>query len=128
MRPAPDIREPLKIEWENEYPTLDDLTLHGGVPGLKYRLTHVANMARAQSEGWKLTQGYPVFVLKGWAGIASAQLMVRGKPIPGADPYNGVRPYFIDKRLDDETGIDTEPPAPAVEKPPAKSKEASVAA
>jgi len=110
MRTTPEIREPLQVEWEGIYPTLTDLTLHGGVPGCEYRLTHSSNTAKAQADGWKLTQGYPVFVLKGWRGIASAQLMVRGSPIPGADPYNGVREFFIDRRLDAETGIDQPEP------------------
>lgn len=121
MRPAPDLREPLQIEWENQYPTLSDLTLHGGIPGCTYRLCHTANLAKAQSEGWKLAHNYPVFVLRGPRGVASAQLMVRGKPIPGANPMNGTRPFVIDLRLDSETGIDQPAPTPKAGKQEAAS-------
>lgn len=104
-RPAPDHREPIQVEWHGAYPTLSAITLAGGVPGLRYHLVHSANTGQAQSLGWKLVAGMPVFIVHGPKGIASAMLLCDGDPIPGASALGSKRPYDIDPRLDRETGL-----------------------
>ncbi len=94
--------------FEGRYPDLPELVQFGGKPGLEYALIAGQNIARFQGLGWQLVRGLGAYLVRGPGGEASANLMCLGQPIPGANPANGIRPYWIDPTLDKLTGLTPE--------------------
>lgn len=105
FRKAPSHIPTLETRYEGRYPSLADLTRQGGIPGYKYYLVHGGLIGHYQALGGDLVAGLPAFEIVGPKGTATAFLMCVGKPIPGANPLNGIREYAIDPNLDEITGL-----------------------
>ena len=108
LRKATDFTPKLETVYDGRFPSLSDMLRQGGLPGVEYFLCNSANIAGYQAQSADLVAGLPAFEIRGPRGVASAFLMCRGNPIPGADPLNGVRRYAIDPQLVGATGLDPE--------------------
>jgi hypothetical protein len=101
------------------YPTLKELLRAGGIEGVEYCLVSANNLKKfgklRDSEGnfWSPIRDLPALSISGPKGTAeSVVLMGRGKPIPGACEFNGIRQYFVDSDLELETGLWADPDHP----------------
>ena len=103
----------------NQYPTLTDLLAKGGIEGVEYCLVHgknlrkFAEMENAASERWSPIRDLPTLTILGPAGrVDSVVLMGRGEPTYGAADYNGIRHYYVDVDVEEDTGIAASPDSP----------------
>jgi hypothetical protein len=88
-----------------EIPTLRQLIKNDGKPGVEYAIVEVANLFRAQSEGWDdLDMRTRAFRLQGPQGTADCKLLGKGKPIPGQQ-MGSVSPLHIDTSVKQKTGL-----------------------
>lgn len=93
-------------EFVGRLPSPDELTRFGGYPGVKYCLVHGKNIGDFSQNGWEMTSVDMVGVVKGPDGnCKNIIVMARGKPIPGADPMNGRRQWYVDPSILEETGL-----------------------
>lgn len=96
-------------EFHGRYPAPEELLTHGGLPGFEYALVAGENASRFKGDGWELVRQIPVLTVIGPDGEASVLLMGKGERIPGADPSNGVRVWWVDPALEKLTGIPLNP-------------------
>jgi len=108
LRKAPDHAPRLDTVYDGRFPVLSDMLRQGGKPGVTYYLCNSAFIAGCQAQGLDMVKDMPALEIRGPRGVASAFLMCAGDPIPGADPLNGVRLYFIDPSLHEATGLGLE--------------------
>ncbi len=76
-----------------------------GRPGFEYLQCCVANLRRAQDEGWTEVEGGYIYTIEGPKGGANMKLLARGKPIPGAAYNAGARLCVCDKSVEGLTGV-----------------------
>jgi hypothetical protein len=76
-----------------------------GRPGFEYLQCCVANLRRAQDEGWTEVENTVIYTIEGPKGEASMKLLARGKPIPGATHNAGARLCVCDKSVEGLTGV-----------------------
>ena len=81
----------------------------GGVPGCLYAFVSSGKLSSYRRAGWSIARGTDSTLLSvvGPKGECDIFVLVRGKPIPGADPANGVREWFLDPTIFSETGLET---------------------
>lgn len=101
------------------YPKLHDLLYRGGIEGVEYCLVAGHNLRRYGElkdnlgESWSPIRDLPPLTIEGPKGVAeTVVLMGRGRPIPGSDDHNGVRPYYIDIDVEETTGMPANPESP----------------
>jgi hypothetical protein len=90
-----------------------EIVRSGGLPGVEYCYVLGKNIGKWQkmsrgdkSQQWSLTRNIPVISIAGPKGFAdSVVVMSRGIPIPGADPENGTRRWYVDNELISLTGL-----------------------
>ena len=103
-------------------PTLREmLPSTAGVPGCRYAIVSLANLGRAQREGWlKISGRQLIFGIQGPKGLVECELYAMGRPIRGQDPNGGARKLLVDAQVFEVTGF-IDPTAPVAEvKPIAK--------
>ena len=101
----PDLRQGVSVIYQGRLPDPTEVIQWGGRPGYIYAFVHAANLGRYRRSGWAMVAGTDNLEVLGPLGTADALVLARGAPIPGGDPANGVRPWFYDPRLLEETGL-----------------------
>jgi len=105
------------------YPRLNELLYREGREGVSYCLVAGYNIkkfendfiinAKGEKIYWSLVEGTRTYTIEGPNGVVdSVVLMGRGAPIPGSDDYNGVRPYYVDADVEEQTGLPSDPSNP----------------
>ena len=95
------------------------MTRTGGVPGVAYLQCAVANLKRAQNEGWGRIEGRAqrVYTIVGPKGQVDCELYCQGTPIPGQGTDSGARRCEVDLEIYNLTGLDEEEPTEQNTKP-----------
>jgi hypothetical protein len=76
-----------------------------GRPGLIYAQVHVANLRRAQDQGWREIDGTAAYTIVGPKGHIDMKLMGKGKPIAGIGHASGKRRCVYDLDIEERTGL-----------------------
>ena len=121
--------------FKNHYPTLMDLLMDGGRPGVEYCQVCGSNqrsfaiLKDDDDFTFSLVDGLPPYTVEGPRGkVDTVVLMGRGKPIEGAGDFNGIRKCSIDIDLEEATGIPANPQSPITLNPLDKATESVAAA
>jgi hypothetical protein len=126
--PEVDLRRTENNVFEGRFPDPAELLQWGGQPGVHYLLVDSGNVHDAQRAEpiiiddvpcrWGPTKGADFYTIIGPKGEATAVLLSRGKPIPHADPANGVREWYYDRSLLQTTGLKSPYGGPEEDLPP----------
>jgi hypothetical protein len=92
--------------FEGRLPDPTEAIRWGGAPGCEYAYVAADNYSKYSVDGWELADKVKPFTARGPRGICQFLVMVRGEPIVGADPLNGIRPWVYDDTILARTGID----------------------
>ena len=89
-----------------------------GRPGFTYVQCCVANLRRAQDEGWVEVDNTVIYTIEGPKGSVDLKLLCRGQLIPGQPHDSGARLCYGDRTGEELTGVFINPhqhtePAPA---------------
>ena len=113
----PDLRRSDVSVFVGRLPDPAELVQWGGLPGVKYLMVDSRNLHEAlklppeviggQPYKWGPTRGVGVYEVQGPAGSTTLMVLSAGKPIPGADPANGIRSWRYDRTLLSATGLKT---------------------
>jgi hypothetical protein len=92
--------------FEGRMPDPTEVVRWGGSPGCRYAFITADRYDHFAESGWELPSP-PVrtITVKGPTGSCRVMIVVQGKPIPGADPLNGIRPWSYDPTIKDRTGL-----------------------
>lgn len=100
--------------FENRYPHPEEILRHGGITGVEYCYVPGSRVKRyadwedetGNHRKWSTIEGIPPLCFVGPLGaVDTVVLMGRGDPIPGTHDFNGARKFFVDKELEESTGI-----------------------
>lgn len=92
--------------FEGRMPDPTEVVRWGGWPGCEYLYAAVDRMDFYMEEhGYGLPKDPVRVTVKGPAGSCRIIVMVKGEPIVGADPLNGIRPWAYDPTIKDKTGL-----------------------
>lgn len=111
--------EPDPTFFDGKYPTLFELLRDGGLTGVEYclikgsQLKHFSKLPDSEGNVWSPIADLPALTIRGPKGQVDTVLLVgRGRPVPGAGDYNGIRKYNVSIELEEEVGIPANPDSP----------------
>ena len=111
--------DPAITQYKDRIPYVDDVIRDGGRPGCEYAYVLGDNIGyyneNEPDTPWTPVPGAPVLTIEGPKGrVDNVMVLVRGKPIKGADARNGVRIWLVDPDIHTRTGIAGASPAEPV--------------
>jgi hypothetical protein len=110
-----DLRRSDVKTFEGRLPDPAEVIQWGGKPGVQYLMIDSRNLHEARNEPpividgkehrWGPIKDMDVYQVVGPQGGTTIMVLGRGKPIPGADPANGVRRWSYDRTILETTGL-----------------------
>lgn len=112
----PDLRRSDVSVFEGRLPDPAEILQWGGKPGVEYLIIDAANLHQALAlppvelpdgtkDKWTSVKDVNVYQVSGPKGVVTVMILGRGKPIPGADPANGIRKWSYDRSILTSTGL-----------------------
>lgn len=111
-----------QTRFDGRLPDPSEVVRWGGTPGCEYAYVAADNFARLTEFDWSIASGVKPLTIVGPKGPCQVVVLVRGEPIEGADPLNGIRTWFTDPAVFERTGLTSpypgfepiQPPPPVV--------------